>query len=276
MQTLDGALAHLAGNSFREAFSPRPVLDPPRDPFLAVFANHMDDGKVSRWHDHPEVQITYVRAGRISVYFDSQVQLVEAGHAICIPSGARHQVQPRNDTNVVSAYIAPQVWDNSRRAPDHSFAAPVAGVLLEKRLRGGAGCGLDEAILTLLRDEAQTASPGVTRLAMPRDTRLAAICRALLRAPQTWQRKAQLASVGNVSERTMSRLFQSELGMTYTEWVQQVLVRQAVERLRAGDPVTTVTFDLGYSSHSAFSAMFRRQTGLCPTAWAAAGPVASP
>ena len=59
MQNLDGALVHLAGTRFREAFSPQPLMDPPRDPFLAVFANHMDDGKVSRWHDHPEVLAAY-------------------------------------------------------------------------------------------------------------------------------------------------------------------------------------------------------------------------
>jgi AraC-like DNA-binding protein/quercetin dioxygenase-like cupin family protein len=267
MQNLEATMAHLAVHPYREAFVRSQAAGPLRDPFLVVFASRMEEGKASRWHDHAEVQISYVRSGRVNVYFENQVQLVEAGNAICIPSGARHQVQARHATEVVSAYIAPRVWDSGPGAAGHCFAAPVAGVLLEKCLGRGSVQGLEEAVLTLLRDEARTASPGNTRVAMPRDTRLAAICRALLRAPQNWKHKAQVASIGNVSERTMSRLFRSELGMTYTEWVQQVLVRQAVERLHAGDPVTTVAFDLGYSSHSAFSAMFRRQTGLCPTAW---------
>ena len=40
---------------------------------------------------------------------------------------------------------------------------------------------------------------------------------------------------------------------------------EAVSRLALGQPVTTVAFDVGYSSSSAFSAMFRRTFGVAPT-----------
>jgi AraC-like DNA-binding protein len=39
---------------------------------------------------------------------------------------------------------------------------------------------------------------------------------------------------------------------------------RALERLAAGDPVTTVALDLGYDSPSAFITMFRSRLGATP------------
>jgi AraC-like DNA-binding protein len=40
---------------------------------------------------------------------------------------------------------------------------------------------------------------------------------------------------------------------------------EAMSRLATGHSVTTVAFDVGYSSPSAFTAMFRRAFGVPPT-----------
>jgi AraC-like DNA-binding protein len=41
----------------------------------------------------------------------------------------------------------------------------------------------------------------------------------------------------------------------------------AVPCLLAGEPVTTVAFDLDYSSPAAFTTMFRKLVGASPTAY---------
>jgi AraC-like DNA-binding protein len=53
--------------------------------------------------------------------------------------------------------------------------------------------------------------------------------------------------------------------MSFGAWRQQARLIEALARLGAGEPVTTVAFDLGYESPSAFTAMFRRSLGVTPS-----------
>jgi AraC-like DNA-binding protein len=47
---------------------------------------------------------------------------------------------------------------------------------------------------------------------------------------------------------------------------------EALSRLAVGQPVTTVAYDVGYNSPSAFTAMFRRAFGQAPTQYLATIP----
>lgn len=67
------------------------------------------------------------------------------------------------------------------------------------------------------------------------------------------------------SSRTLSRVFLREAGMTFSEWVRRMRLSLALDRLKAGQSVTTVALDLGYASPSAFCAMFRKMLGSTPT-----------
>jgi AraC-like DNA-binding protein len=66
------------------------------------------------------------------------------------------------------------------------------------------------------------------------------------------------------STRTLYRRFLKETGITFARWKQQARLLESVRRLAEGISVTTVAFDLGYESASAFSTMFRRSLGVAP------------
>ncbi len=55
-----------------------------------------------------------------------------------------------------------------------------------------------------------------------------------------------------------------ETGFTFTEWRQRARMLRALGMLAEGAAVTTVALDLGYSSISAFIALFRRTFGATP------------
>jgi AraC-like DNA-binding protein len=59
--------------------------------------------------------------------------------------------------------------------------------------------------------------------------------------------------------------------MSFGAWRQQMRLLRALEKLAAGEAVTTVALDLGYDSPSAFTAMFRRNLGAAPTRYFEAG-----
>jgi AraC-like DNA-binding protein len=52
----------------------------------------------------------------------------------------------------------------------------------------------------------------------------------------------------------------------FSSWHALVQVRHALVQLAAGQSVTRVAMDLGYSSTSAFIEMFKRHTGRTPGA----------
>jgi AraC-like DNA-binding protein len=52
--------------------------------------------------------------------------------------------------------------------------------------------------------------------------------------------------------------------MNFGEWCRRAALLRALAWFAEGRPVTAVALDLGYSSPSAFCAMFRRETGRTP------------
>ncbi|HSC11614.1 MAG TPA: helix-turn-helix domain-containing protein, partial [Rhodanobacteraceae bacterium] len=54
-------------------------------------------------------------------------------------------------------------------------------------------------------------------------------------------------------------------GMSFATWRQNVRLVDALSRLATGHSVTSTALDVGYSSPSAFTAMFRRTFGVPPT-----------
>lgn len=75
---------------------------------------------------------------------------------------------------------------------------------------------------------------------------------------------AQWAEQVHVSERTLARQFARDLGMSFGEWRQRLRFLAAIEALDSPRSVQEVAFDLGYSTASAFIAMFQRQAGCTP------------
>jgi len=75
---------------------------------------------------------------------------------------------------------------------------------------------------------------------------------------------AHWAEQVHVSERTLARQFIRELGMSFGEWRQRLRYLAAIEALDSERSVQHVAFDLGYSTASAFIAMFQRQAGCTP------------
>ena len=63
------------------------------------------------------------------------------------------------------------------------------------------------------------------------------------------------------SLRTVARLFRTELGCTFTQWRQQVVLSKAVAMAARSVPIAQIAAELGYTP-SAFSALVRRTVGM--------------
>ncbi len=74
---------------------------------------------------------------------------------------------------------------------------------------------------------------------------------------------AQVQILG-AGQKTISRLFKRDTGLTYQQWRQQWRLLKAIEQLATGLSVTRVASGLGFASDSAFIAFFKDQIGVTP------------
>ena len=125
--------------------------------------------------------------------------------------------------------------------------------------------GRDGALVTLVLHELASARSLPLFAPIPRDEKLAALCKQFLAQPSIRATPQDWAQALNKSLRTFSRFFQQHTGMAFGAWRQQACLLAAVSRLSAGALVTQVALDLGYDSPSAFSTMFRKALGRVPS-----------
>ncbi len=101
------------------------------------------------------------------------------------------------------------------------------------------------------------------QLPNPSDPQSAARCQGtVLDDPSDRRTLARLSAKRRAtSKRTVERLFQDDIGMTFGKWRQQLRLMQAMRLLAEGAKVTHAALESGYSTPSAFISMFRKALG---------------
>ncbi len=117
----------------------------------------------------------------------------------------------------------------------------------------------------LVLDELRRAQPVPIGVDLPQDKRLRSLCEAVLDDPTRWNTLEICARSAGASARTVARLFRSELGTTFLQWRQQVLLAKALSMAARKIPMAVISAELGYASPSAFTAMVRRSVGAPPS-----------
>jgi AraC-like DNA-binding protein len=117
----------------------------------------------------------------------------------------------------------------------------------------------------MILDEMPRCAVRPVRVPLPTDKRLKALCDALIADPGAELSLADWAGRVGASERTLTRLFERELGMSFVHWRQQVRLAHAAPLIARGVPLSQVSAQLGYASQSAFSAMFKKTFGCSPS-----------
>jgi AraC-like DNA-binding protein len=116
----------------------------------------------------------------------------------------------------------------------------------------------------VLLDQLRTSSQQPLHVPTPSAALLRAVSDILHADPGDTRTLAELGREVGASERSLSRLFRQDLGMTFPQWRTQLRLHRAVVLLAERTPVTTVAHQCGWSSASAFIEVFRRSFGHTP------------
>ena len=219
------------------------------------------------FHAHSKSQLMVTNAGLITLETDAGVCVVPPRSAAWIEGGMPHRV---SCSGAASGYIVFVAAGAARpmAGPCHALAvSPFLSALLERVQALSQRYRLDDGdgrLMQVLIDEIQAAQPEGLHLPMPRDRRLRRMASALCAEPQLQARLADWAQRIGMSERSMTRLFLAETGLTVNQWRRQLHVLTALQQLSEGQRIQTVADALGYESAPAFVTMFRKAVGSSP------------
>lgn len=218
-------------------------------------------------HRHFRAQLVYASAGVMTVTTAAGTWVVPPQQAVWVPAQVDHEVSSSGPLSMRSLYVHPDATGGLPRQCCVMAVAPLLRELIVKVSELAEQRQLPDSyarLVSVVLDELRGLKAAPLHLPLPRDARLRAITESLIAAPGDNRDLAQWGRRAGASARTLARLFRRETGMTFAGWRRRLRLLAAVSRLGGGESVTTVAYDLGYRSPSAFVAMFRRSLGTSP------------
>jgi AraC-like DNA-binding protein len=227
-------------------------------------------GDVIDRHWHDDHQLIYVSTGVLAIRTERGAWVASRDRGVWVPAGTwhEHRVYGQASLHVVGFAV------NGAPLPDTSpTVVTVTGLLRELLIactEPGLTASEERRIRAVLNDRLRRAHVRPLTLPAATDPRLARACQVVtddLREPRTvtW-----LARRAGTSERTLARLFRTQLGMTYPQWRTSIRVFHAMIQLAEGATVTQAGHRCGWPTTSAFIDTFTRTMGETPGAYRSA------
>jgi AraC-like DNA-binding protein len=260
-----------------------PPVDPPRyaptavNPVRAKSRRLATDTYIEP-HSHAWGQLAFSVTGVVRVTAENSTYIVPPSRAVWIPPRVEHVVTVVEEAELRTLYLhqdADQCGPEMRPAADSPWRVcrviEVSSLLRELVMHLSIDPGprtpteREHHLSALVLDEMRRARAVPIGVDLPQDKRLRALCEAVLNDPTRWSTLETCARNANASPRTVARLFRSELGTTFLQWRQQVLLAKALSMAARKIPMAVISAELGYASASAFTAMVRRSVGSPPS-----------
>lgn len=256
-----------AARSFADqALATMPVPHVPQG-FLLTTIDYDVEHSIA-WHEHAHEQheLLWSEGGIVTLEAAGRAWSIPPALGVWIPANVPHRASTIGAARVRATYLA--------GIEEHMGAVPqsVTGIALSDALRvlllhnlqanldGAARLRLQRVILDLVAPAPTTSFD----LSMPASPHLRSIADAVLADPADKRTTATWAQLLGMHERTLARQFESETGMTFTQWRILARLQVAIRELANGEAVVSISRRLGYRNPSTFIEHFRSLTGQTP------------
>ena len=215
-------------------------------------------------------QLVIARRGVFAVHRGNEVALADAASAVLMRANDEQRVSHPADGGDRSTTIDPapfeEVFGNASGAVRLTSRAALGAAVLASELARGNADSFAAEKFALLLDGDIARRPSLLRLT-PAARRRADAVRALLsaRSSEPWT-LTDVAREVAVSPYHLARGFRAATGESVGGFLLRVRAHRAIDRLAEGeDNLTRLALDLGFASHSHFSARFRAVMGITPS-----------
>ncbi len=238
-----------------------------------VFAFRIDlpDQRAMARHAHPQAQLFSLESGLSIVETSAGSWMFPPRRCGWIPSECRHSMRSCGLVRGWSLYLAAPLCEALPQRPMVLSLSPLLEHLVLRIAswqQNPPSEGSRENLIKVVIDEIQLAQEQPLHLPMPADPRLNRLVGEMAKNLATDRPLDAWARWLGMSERSLIREFQREVGMTIGQWRQQLRILVALEKLSEGLSVTATSFAVGYNNVSAFIKSFKRTVGVTPLEYA--------
>lgn len=216
----------------------------------------------------PWGKVGFAITGVMEFEVEGRKFLSPPNYATWIPANALHRCQNRQSVRFISLYIRNDLCVG---LPDSSCTL-VLSPLIKSIFSDFSERGIsvpesadDVRLAHVLLDQLRKSPRKDSYLPISDDALLKFVTNALQSNPGDRRSLNEWAALLNTTEKTLSRRFQNLLGVSFNEWRQRQKLVTSLSMLEDGRPVHEISDELGYSTPSAFIAMFKKLTGTSPT-----------
>ncbi len=217
-------------------------------------------------HQHDMAQLLFAPMGCMTISSVNQQSILPPTMAAWIPPHFAHRVIMRNVVAYRSIYFNPSLL------PDDSFEFTILNVngLLKELIERMSfwpwdmPIDLQQNTLNLFWEEFHSAPKQNLTLFVPQDARIKPHVELWNQGKSLPSFLKEFAKEVGASEKTITRIFLKETGMTYQDWRQQWRLQKSIEWLAGGKNVRETAFDLEFSSDSAFIEFFKKYQRKTP------------
>ncbi|MFE2021435.1 helix-turn-helix domain-containing protein [Streptomyces sp. NPDC059499] len=216
-------------------------------------------------HSHTQGQLVYAAAGTLATVTERGTWVAPANRVTWTPPrfAHSHRLYGRTDIRLLTVPV-----HLCGRLVDHPSVFAVSPLLREAILaltdKPERGPGAHKRLLAVIVDELADEAEQSLHLPEPSDDRLSAATALLHEDPARPATLAELGRAVGASERTLSRLFHTELSMSFHRWRTTLRIHHALGHLTDGMSVTETAMACGWSNPSSFIDAFTEVVGQTP------------
>jgi AraC-like DNA-binding protein len=246
------------------------------------------------WHHHPECELTLTLNSRGWRFIGDNIGAYDSHDLVLIPSEMPHTWASVRAVDESSPHVAIVIWFTEpwalqvantcpeysslrkllmRAAGGLSFPSP-AGVMMESRLSGLLSDSPRDRLRAALDVLTELAEMDAVPLATPQkaapitvdeSTQLKRVLDLLHKRFAEPLRIRDLCAAGNISERSLHRLFVRHLGENVSDYLGRLRIGRACMWLVETDrPIGVIAADAGFSNLTNFNRQFRTARRMAP------------
>ncbi|WP_410675541.1 AraC family transcriptional regulator [Amycolatopsis sp. cmx-4-68] len=217
-------------------------------------------------HFHDFGQLRYAVSGALVTTTGTGTWVAPANRVNWVPPYFVHSSRSYGETDVRLLRVPAAL---AERLPAEPSVFVASALLREAYLalvsdHDPAGSPRARLLLEVVITELVRAPQEPLRLPEPRDARLKAVTDLLHTDPASPATLAELGHRTGSSERTLSRLFGSELSMSFHQWRTLLRIQRALLELANGTSVTDTAMRLGWANPGSFIEAFTALVGQTP------------
>lgn len=228
------------------------------------------DGTLTPCHQHSgKGELLWSPCGALSIGTPKGAWVVSSQRAVWIPPNTPHEVlhcnQARLHWVLLDAVTCRRLCPHSRTLQVNEELRALVEAVAHRGTTLDVTVGTGRKLISEIEDATDIGCDlGPLPIPLATSERLCPLLEFYRTSPGRLESLCYWENYFGLSQRTLSRWFAEDTGLTFSRWRQLVRLRRALEMIASGSKIANAAQEVGYESVSMFISTFRRVVGTTP------------